>query len=375
MELCIDTSTRYASVGISEEGRIVAELAWRSERNHSVELAPALRRVMEHAGVRMEDLTAVFAALGPGGFSALRVGLSVAKSLAMARNLPLVGVNTLDIEAVPFYGLGGSLATVIGAGRSKVYLGTYDGSVSHEGDYRVVERERLEETLCEGTIVCGEGGRSRAKPRGHGDIRHRNASADPDRVSAGQTGIRAAARGRDGRPGRAAADLHAQRAVREGETSKGTKEEMSRTLVLLKPDSVQRALVGDIIARLERRGLKIAGMKLMQVSNELAHRHYGEHEGKPFFADLVEFITSGPIVAMVLEGENAVQLVRATMGSTNPADSPPGSIRGDYGMTIGMNLVHGSDSDESAEREIGLFFSPDEVLNYERGIDSWVIES
>ena len=150
---------------------------------------------------------------------------------------------------------------------------------------------------------------------------------------------------------------------------------MSRTLVLLKPDSIQRALVGDIIARLERRGLKIAGMKLMQVSNELAHRHYGEHEGKPFFADLVEFITSGPIVAMVLDGENAVQLVRATMGSTNPADSPPGSIRGDYGMTIGMNLVHGSDSDESAEREIGLFFSPDEVLNYERGIDSWVIES
>ena len=156
MELCIDTSTRYASVGISDEGRIVAELAWRSERNHSVELAPALRRVMEHAGVRMEDLTAVFAALGPGGFSALRVGLSVAKSLAMARGLPLVGVNTLDIEAVPFYGLGGPLATVIGAGRSKVYLGTYDGSTSHEGDYRVVERERLEETLREGTIVCGE---------------------------------------------------------------------------------------------------------------------------------------------------------------------------------------------------------------------------
>ena len=156
MELCIDTSTRYASVGISKEGRIVVELAWRSERNHSVELAPALRRVMEHAGVRMEDLTAVFAALGPGGFSALRVGLSVAKSLAMARNLPLVGVNTLDIEAVPFHGIGAPLATVIGAGRSKVYLGAYDGSTSQEGDYRVVERERLEETLREGTIVCGE---------------------------------------------------------------------------------------------------------------------------------------------------------------------------------------------------------------------------
>ena len=116
MELCIDTSTRYASVGISKEGRIVAELAWRSERNHSVELAPAMRRVMEHAGVRMEDLTAVFAAVGPGGFSALRVGLSVAKSLAMARGLPLVGINTLDIEAVPFHGLEGPLATVIGAG-------------------------------------------------------------------------------------------------------------------------------------------------------------------------------------------------------------------------------------------------------------------
>ena len=150
---------------------------------------------------------------------------------------------------------------------------------------------------------------------------------------------------------------------------------MSRTLVLLKPDSVQRALVGDIIARLERRGLKFEGMKLMQVTDELAHQHYGEHEGKPFFADLVQFITSGPIVAMVLEGENAVELVRATMGSTNPVDSPPGSIRGDYGMTLGMNLVHGSDSDKSAEREIGLFFTADEVLTYERDMDSWVIES
>ncbi len=145
--------------------------------------------------------------------------------------------------------------------------------------------------------------------------------------------------------------------------------------MLLKPDTVQRALVGDIIARLERRGLKIAGLKLMKVTDELAHRHYGEHEGKPFFADLVQFITSGPLVAMVLEGENAVQLVRTTMGSTNPADSPPGTVRGDYGMTIGMNLVHGSDSDESAEREIGLFFSPDEVVDYERGLDAWVIES
>ena len=156
MELCIDTSTRYASVGISQEGRIVAELAWRSERNHSVELAPALRRVMEHAGVRMEELTAVFAAMGPGGFSALRVGLSIAKSLAMARYLPLVGVNTLDVEAFPFRGITGPLSAVIGAGRSKVYLATYDSPASLEGDYRVVERERLEGTLLKCTIVCGE---------------------------------------------------------------------------------------------------------------------------------------------------------------------------------------------------------------------------
>ncbi len=156
MELCIDTSTRYASVGVSDEGRILAELAWRSDRNHSVELAPALRRVMESAGVSMEDITAVFAARGPGGFSALRVGLSVAKSLAMARGLPLIGVNTLDIEAAAFRGLARNLAAVIGAGRAKVYLGTYDGVSSDGTHYHVLERERLEETLPEGTILCGE---------------------------------------------------------------------------------------------------------------------------------------------------------------------------------------------------------------------------
>ena len=150
---------------------------------------------------------------------------------------------------------------------------------------------------------------------------------------------------------------------------------MSRTLVLLKPDAVQRSLVGEVTARLERRGLKIVGMKLMQVSDDLARKHYSEHEGKPFFHGLVQFITSCPIVAMVLDGENAVQLVRAAVGSTNPVDSDPGSIRGDYGMTVGMDLVHGSDSDESAKREIDLFFSPNEILSYERGIDQWVTES
>ena len=149
---------------------------------------------------------------------------------------------------------------------------------------------------------------------------------------------------------------------------------MEKTLVLLKPDAVQRGLCGEIIGRLERTGLKIVGMKLMQVSDELANRHYGEHVGKPFFDGLVGFITSGPIVAMAFEGNNAVSIVRKTMGATNPADSPPGSVRGDFGVDIGRNLVHGSDSPESAVRELGLFFSEDELLSYERSSDPWITE-
>ena len=149
---------------------------------------------------------------------------------------------------------------------------------------------------------------------------------------------------------------------------------MEKTLVLLKPDAVQRGLSGEIIKRLERTGLKIVGMKLMQVSEELANRHYGEHVGKPFFNGLVGFITSGPIVAMAIEGENSVAIVRKTMGATNPADSPPGSIRGDFGADIGRNLVHGSDSPESAVRELALFFDEGEVLSYERATDPWITE-
>lgn len=149
---------------------------------------------------------------------------------------------------------------------------------------------------------------------------------------------------------------------------------MEKTLVLLKPDAVQRSLCGEIIGRLESTGLKIVGMKLMQVSEELAHRHYGEHVGKPFFDGLVGFITSGPIVAMAFEGNNAVAIVRKTMGATNPADSPPGSIRGDFGVDIGRNLVHSSDSPESAVRELGLFFTQDELLSYERATDPWITE-
>ena len=129
-----------------------------------------------------------------------------------------------------------------------------------------------------------------------------------------------------------------------------------RTLVLIKPDAMQRQLAGEILARFERRGLAVREAKLVTVDRELAQRHYAEHSEKPFFGELVEFITSGPTLALVLEGEGAIATVRRTMGATNPADSEPGSIRGDFALSMPDNLVHGSDSPESAEREIGLWF-------------------
>ena len=147
-----------------------------------------------------------------------------------------------------------------------------------------------------------------------------------------------------------------------------------QTLVLVKPDGVQRGLVGEVITRLERRGLQLVGMKLMQVSDELARRHYGEHVDRPFFAGLVGFITSSPIVAMVWEANNAVEIVRNTMGQTNPVNSAAGTIRGDLGIDIGRNLVHGSDSPESAAREVSLFFQPEEILTYSRAVQPWLVE-
>ena len=149
---------------------------------------------------------------------------------------------------------------------------------------------------------------------------------------------------------------------------------MERTLVLLKPDAVQRGLVGGLISRLEAKGLKLAAMKLIAVDRELANRHYAEHVGKPFFDGLVDFITSSPVVAIVAEGDNAVEAVRRLMGATNPLEAAPGTIRGDLAMTIGMNLVHGSDSLESASREIDLFFQPNEILSYNRDADRWIYE-
>jgi len=149
---------------------------------------------------------------------------------------------------------------------------------------------------------------------------------------------------------------------------------LEKTLVLVKPDGVQRGLIGTVIGRIESKGLKIAGLKLIHVSEELAKEHYGEHVDRPFFGDLVSFITSSPVVALAVEGDNAVSVVRTLMGGTNPQEADPGTIRGDFGMTIGMNLVHGSDSAESAERELNLFFDKNEILDYVREIDAWVIE-
>jgi nucleoside-diphosphate kinase len=131
---------------------------------------------------------------------------------------------------------------------------------------------------------------------------------------------------------------------------------VDRTLILVKPDAFERGLTGEITARFERKGLRIIALKLMTVDEDLAKRHYAEHEGKPFFGELVEFITSGPLVAMVLEGEQAVTAARQVIGATNPIDAAPGSIRGDFAIAVGQNMVHGSDSPESAEREAGLFF-------------------
>src|SRR3712207_5756678 len=131
---------------------------------------------------------------------------------------------------------------------------------------------------------------------------------------------------------------------------------MSKTLILVKPDAFARNLTGEIIARFERKGLTIAALKHMQVTEDLAKRHYAEHDGKPFFGELVEFITSGPLVAMVLEGHEAVSAARQVIGATNPLEATTGSIRGDFALEVGRNMVHGSDSDESAAREAGLFF-------------------
>lgn len=149
---------------------------------------------------------------------------------------------------------------------------------------------------------------------------------------------------------------------------------MERSLIIVKPDAVQRGLTGEIIKRFEQRGLKIVGMKLIHMSRQLAETHYAEHEGKPFYEGLVSYITSAPVVVMVLEGKNAIAAARQTIGKTKPVEAEVGTIRGDLGLEVGRNLVHGSDSVESGAREVANFFSEDELVSWDRANDTWIYE-
>ena len=144
------------------------------------------------------------------------------------------------------------------------------------------------------------------------------------------------------------------------------------TLVLIKPDGVNRALIGKVIEKLESTGLKITGMKLILIDKDLASKHYEEHKDKPFFSSLVNFITSSPVVALALNGENAIQKTRTMMGSTNPLESSPGTIRGDFGLSLEKNVIHGSANENDALREIKLYFSEEEIINNDRSVDNWV---
>lgn len=149
---------------------------------------------------------------------------------------------------------------------------------------------------------------------------------------------------------------------------------MERTYVMIKPDGVQRNLVGEIISRFEKKGFKIVGLKMLQLDKEIAEKHYAEHIGKPFFVALASYITSGPVVAMVLEGKGVVATIRAMNGATNPVNAVPGTVRGDFAIEVGRNVIHGSDAVESANREIAIYFSEKELCEYKKVVDSWIYE-
>jgi nucleoside-diphosphate kinase len=149
---------------------------------------------------------------------------------------------------------------------------------------------------------------------------------------------------------------------------------VERTLIIVKPDAVQRGLIGQIVQRFEQRGLRIAAMKLMQITTQLAEQHYAIHKGKPFYPSLIDYITSGPVAVMVLEANDAIEIARRTMGATRPAEAAPGTIRADFGLEVGRNLVHGSDGPDTAAFEIDLFFDEDEILSYNRDTDRWIFE-
>jgi nucleoside-diphosphate kinase len=147
---------------------------------------------------------------------------------------------------------------------------------------------------------------------------------------------------------------------------------IQKTFLMVKPDGVQRSIIGEVISRFEKKGFQLVGAKLMHISQELAETHYGEHKEKPFFGELVKFITSGPVFAMVWEGENVISVSRQMVGKTNPQEALPGTIRGDYGLIVDKNMIHGSDSPESAEREISLFFESEELTFYKKDADAWI---
>lgn len=147
---------------------------------------------------------------------------------------------------------------------------------------------------------------------------------------------------------------------------------MEKTFLMVKPDGVQRNLIGEIVSRFEKKGFQLSAAKLMVIPKELAEKHYGEHKERPFFGDLVDFITSSPVFAMVWEGDGVIATARNMMGATNPQESAPGTLRGDYAVQVSQNIIHGSDSPESAEREIGLFFNQEEILSYDKSINKWV---
>ncbi|RKD25704.1 nucleoside-diphosphate kinase [Ammoniphilus oxalaticus] len=145
-----------------------------------------------------------------------------------------------------------------------------------------------------------------------------------------------------------------------------------KTFIMVKPDGVQRNLIGEIVTRFEKKGFQLVGAKLMSVSKELAEEHYGEHKERPFFGELVDFITSSPVFAMVWEGPGVIATARQMMGTTNPSEAAPGTIRGDYGISVGMNIIHGSDSAESAEREMGLWFTDQDLTSYDKTLSKWI---
>ncbi len=149
---------------------------------------------------------------------------------------------------------------------------------------------------------------------------------------------------------------------------------MERTLVLVKPDGVERGLIGEVTSRLERRGLRLVAAKFMQVSKELAETHYAIHKGKPFYEGLISYITSAPVMAMVWEGPNAVAAVRQTMGATRPTEAAPGTLRHDFALEVGRNLTHASDEPANAEKEVALWFKPDELVEWKRDVDRWIFE-